>query len=64
MSHVQTLDPPAVADCRPYYSPLATVQGPVRLIYTAGQVGRDRNGVAAKSYEEQVRLAFQNLKKC
>jgi monoamine oxidase len=34
------------------------------LIYTAGQVGRDKNGVAPKSYEEQVRLAFQNLQEC
>lgn len=62
--HVRTLDPPALADCRPYYSPLATVQGPVKLIYTAGQVGRDKNGEPAKSYEEEVRLAFQNLHDC
>lgn len=62
--HVCTIDPPTVADCRPYYSPLATVQGPVKLIYTAGQVGRDKNGQTPKSYEEQVHLAFQNLQEC
>ena len=62
--HVRTLDPPTLADCRPFYSPLATVQGPVKLIYTAGQVGRDKNGVAVTPYEEQVRLAFRNLQDC
>jgi monoamine oxidase len=62
--HVRTLDPSALADCRPHYSPPATVQGPVQLIYTAGQVGRDKNGQVASSYEEQVHLAFQNLQEC
>ena len=62
--HVRTLDPSALADCRPYYSPVSTVQGPVKLIYTAGQVGRDKNGVVPASYEEQVQLAFQNLHEC
>jgi monoamine oxidase len=62
--HVQTLDPSALADCRPYYSQVSTVQGPVKLIYTAGQVGRDKNGVTPASYEEQVHLAFQNLHEC
>lgn len=59
--HVTTVDPSSLKDCRPYYSPVATAQGPVKLIYTAGQVGRDKNGVVPNSYEEEVELAFQNL---
>jgi monoamine oxidase len=62
--HVRTLDPCAIADHRPFYSPLATVQGPVKFIYTAGQAGIDNDGVAAESYEAQVHLAFQNLQEC
>ena len=62
--HVTTLDPKAVMDCRPYYSPVSTTQGPVKLIYTAGQVGRDKNGVVPDTYEKEVELAFQNLGDC
>ena len=62
--HVTTIDPKAVMDCRPYYSPVATAQGPVKLIYTAGQVGRDKNGVVPDTYEKEVELAFQNLGDC
>jgi monoamine oxidase len=63
-SHVATLDPKALMDCRPYYSPVATAQGPVKLIYTAGQVGRDKNGVVPDTYKKEVELAFQNLGDC
>jgi monoamine oxidase len=59
--HVTTLDPQALASCKPYYSPVATAQGPIKLIYTAGQVGRDKNGVVPDTYEKEVELAFQNL---
>ncbi|TVY38214.1 Amine oxidase [flavin-containing] A [Lachnellula occidentalis] len=58
--HVTTIDSSALKDCKPYYSPVATVQGPVKFIYTAGQVGRDKNGVVPENYEEEVELAFQN----
>lgn len=34
------------------------------MIYTAGQVGRDKDGTVATSYEEQVKLAFKNLDDC
>lgn len=64
MAHIKTYDPRAVADCKPYYSPLSTVQGPVKFIYTAGQVGRDKFGNVPSSYEEQVKLAFRNLDEC
>jgi monoamine oxidase len=62
--HVTTLDPAALMDCRPYYSPVSTTQGPVKFIYTAGQVGRDKNGVVPDTYEKEVELAFQNLGDC
>jgi len=62
--HVTTLDVRAMADCRPYYSPVSTTRGPVKFIYTAGQVGRDKTGVVPDTYEEEVELAFQNLGDC
>jgi monoamine oxidase len=62
--HVSTLDPSYMKDCAPYYSPVSTAQGPVKLIYTAGQVGRDKNGVVPDTYEKEVELAFQNLGDC
>ena len=62
--HVRTLDPSVLADCRPYFSPVSTVQGPVKLIYTAGQVGTYKDGSISSSYEEQVRQAFSNLGEC
>jgi monoamine oxidase len=62
--HVTTLDVRTMADCRPYYSPVSTTQGPVKFIYTAGQVGRDKNGVVPNTYEKEVELAFQNLGDC
>lgn len=62
--HVTTLDPSGMSNCRPYYSPVSTTQGPVKFIYTAGQVGRNKNGVVPDTYEEEVELAFQNLGDC
>jgi monoamine oxidase len=62
--HVKTLDPSFLSDCRPYYSPVSTAQGPLKFIYTAGQVGRDKNGVVPDTYEKEVELAFQNLGDC
>jgi monoamine oxidase len=46
------------------YSHVVTVDAPARLIYTAGQVGRDNTGFIPESYEEQVKLAYQNLGHC
>jgi len=34
------------------------------MVYCAGQVGADVNGVAAKGLEAQVRLAFKNVDEC
>jgi len=62
--HVTTIDVRTMADCRPYYSPVSTTREPVKLIYTAGQVGRDKNGVVPDTYEKEVELAFQNLGDC
>jgi monoamine oxidase len=46
------------------YSHVVTVDAPAKLIYTAGQVGRDSTGYIPASYEEQVKLAYQNLGHC
>ncbi|RDW57249.1 hypothetical protein BP5796_12699 [Coleophoma crateriformis] len=63
-SHITLLNPPALFDSAPSFSHIASVQGPVRLIYCAGQVGADVNAKAPETFEDQVRLAFQNLKIC
>lgn len=46
------------------YSHVVTVDGPAKWIYTAGQVGRDSTGHIPEPYEEQVKLAYQNLGHC
>lgn len=46
------------------YSHVVTVDAPARMIYTAGQVGRDSTGHIPEVYEEQVKLAYQNLGHC
>ena len=33
----------------------------MKFIYTAGQVGRDKDGAVPDTYEKEVELAFQNL---
>lgn len=37
---------------------------PSRLVTIAGQVGADKNGAVPKDPEEQINLAFANLKRC
>ena len=60
---VHTIVPPGFGT-NPSFSPVAIVTGPAKMIYTAGQIGIDEHGKIPESYEEQVDLAFDNLKKC
>lgn len=61
---VRTLNPPDVRDVSKIYSHIAMTTRPSNIIYFAGQVGADMNGNVSADSEEQVRLAFSNLKKC
>ncbi|RDW82173.1 hypothetical protein BP6252_03285 [Coleophoma cylindrospora] len=55
---------PSTVAPSPYYHHVSTITTPCKIIYTAGQIGRDANGTLAASYVEQVKLALENLKAC
>jgi 2-iminobutanoate/2-iminopropanoate deaminase len=47
------------------YSHVVTVAGPGKLIYVAGQLGRDASGnIVAGGMRAQMEQTFQNLDKC
>lgn len=60
---VRHSNPPGVFQS-PLYHNVGTIEGRARLVYTAGQIGRDSNGVTPESYVEQVKLALRNLDLC
>jgi 2-iminobutanoate/2-iminopropanoate deaminase len=50
---------------KPAYSHVVTVTGPGKLIYVAGQLGRDADGnIVAGGMRAQLEQTFQNLEKC
>jgi 2-iminobutanoate/2-iminopropanoate deaminase len=50
---------------KPAYSHVVTVTGPGKLIYIAGQLGRDPDGnIVAGGMRAQLEQTFQNLEKC
>lgn len=61
---VGTIDPYKLWDSRPTFSHVAASFGPSRMVTTAGQVGADENGNVPSDPEEQINLAFANLKRC
>lgn len=55
---------PATVFSQPSYSHIGVVNGPAKVIYLAGQIGRDLKGNIPHKFEDQVRLAYQNLDTC
>ncbi len=50
---------------KPAYSHVVTVTGPGKLIYVAGQLGRDADGnIVAGGMRAQLEQTIQNLDKC
>jgi 2-iminobutanoate/2-iminopropanoate deaminase len=50
---------------KPAYSHVVTVTGPGKLIYIAGQLGRDPDGsIVSGGMRAQMEQTFQNLDKC
>jgi 2-iminobutanoate/2-iminopropanoate deaminase len=50
---------------KPAYSHVVTVTGPCKLVYIAGQLGRDAAGnIVAGGMRGQLEQLFQNLDKC
>ena len=60
----KTLDPYGLFDSKPTFSHATTSTGPSRIIITAGQVGADENGIVPAVVEDQIELAFVNLRRC
>jgi monoamine oxidase len=64
VKEVETIDPHGLFDSRPSFSHVSTSTGPSRIITTAGEVGADANGKVPTDYDEQIALAFKNLRRC
>ncbi|BCS28772.1 RidA family protein [Aspergillus puulaauensis] len=64
MSTVQAISPPSIQPPGGKYSHVLVVSGPHKSIEIAGQVGVKPDGTIPKTYEEQVKQAFSNLKAC
>lgn len=59
---LQFLNPAGLYDPRPNgYSHVATLRGPARLVFIAGQGGEDVQGRLPADFEGQVRQALHNL---
>jgi 2-iminobutanoate/2-iminopropanoate deaminase len=66
---IERFQPPGMdirmQDGKPAYSHVVTVTGPGKLIYVAGQLGRDSDGnIVAGGMRAQMEQTFQNLNKC
>lgn len=59
---VQLLNPDALNDPTLHlFSHASIVEGPARIITTAGQVGMDKDGNSPPGFEDQIKLALGNL---
>jgi enamine deaminase RidA (YjgF/YER057c/UK114 family) len=58
---VRYINPPAIAK-PPGYTHVVEVNGPVRTIYIAGQLGYDGTGKQGADFREQATLVYENLK--
>jgi monoamine oxidase len=63
LKEVETIDPHGLFDSRPTFSHVSTSTGPSRIITTAGEVGAGPNGKIPADYDEQIALAFKNLRR-
>src|SRR5262245_6884528 len=58
---VRRLNPPTM-ESPPGYTHVVEIAGPARIVYFAGQLGVDRNGVFVGDFKAQTVQAFENLK--
>jgi 2-iminobutanoate/2-iminopropanoate deaminase len=55
-------NPEGIYQATPDYIHALEVRKPERFLYISGTVGLDKNGVGAKSVEEQVELIWSNIR--
>lgn len=60
---MRTFNPPGVAGPFASYSHGVEIEGPLRLLFGAGQAGADTGGTVGDGIEEQARLVWRNIKK-
>ncbi len=60
---MRRLEPTGVAGPFATYAHGIEVQGPVRFVFGAGQVGVDAEGVTGEGIEQQARLVWQNIER-
>ncbi|KAK3723903.1 hypothetical protein LTR37_001387 [Vermiconidia calcicola] len=59
------IDPPSMSDPTYFmHSHVCTVNPGSRMVYTAGQIGMDKQNNIPETQEGQVALALENLRKC
>lgn len=65
MSIIRFLNPDSLPDPSDYlYSHVSVVEGPARIIHTAGQVATDKEGKTPEGIEDQFKLCLNNIKDC
>ena len=61
----QLIDPPSMSDPKSYmHSHVCTIPPGSCLVYTAGQIGMDKDNNIPENDKEQVALALKNLRTC
>lgn len=59
------INPPTLRNPQPAaYAHVAIVPASSQLIYTAGQIGTDKNGFTPSTIEAQMKIMFHNIKTC
>ncbi|CAL5871359.1 uncharacterized protein PFLUO_LOCUS5609 [Penicillium psychrofluorescens] len=63
-SNVISFDPYKTFDPKPVWAHATSSKGPGRIVCTAGQVGADENNVVPPNIDDEIALAFTNLRRC
>jgi monoamine oxidase len=65
MAPLQIINPSSLHDPEPAgYAHVGIVDMPSQLVYTAGQIGTDKNGYTPPTLEAQCRIMFDNVRSC
>ncbi|KAJ5831917.1 hypothetical protein N7474_000228 [Penicillium riverlandense] len=63
-SNVISFDPYKTFDPKPMWAHATSSKGPGRIVCTAGQVGADENNIVPPNIDDEIALAFTNLRRC
>lgn len=58
---IRTINAPDAPQPLGAYVQAVEISGPSRLLFLSGQVGIDASGIAPEAFDDQARLAWQNI---